>query len=179
MIPDALHHRYFRAKDGHWRGRIRFRLTDPRGLRASSLSLADKWSLRCMSLASHLSALTLKTSVECRGDDVLHTTRVTNLGVLIYRSAETIVLEDDGRSFRVEGREGFFPFLRGADWNGQGAVADDHDGAVYQLPCFGLVMEQKTRMTAAGLETVQRTPFTRADILLKWQRPLRGAPSSP
>src|SRR5688572_27314844 len=81
MLSDALHHRYFRAKDGHWRGKIRFRVTDPRGLRASSIPFADKWSLRCLSLASRLSALTLRTSVECRGNDVLHTTRVTNLGI--------------------------------------------------------------------------------------------------
>ena len=176
---DAPHHRYFRAKEGHWRGKIRFELTDPRGLRASSMPPADQWSLRCLSLASRLSALVLDTTVECRGYAVLHTTRVTNLGVPVYRSAETILLEEDGRSFRVEGREGFFPFLRQADWIGRGAVAADHDGAAYQLPCFGLAMEQTTRMTAAGLAVVQHTAFSRADILLTWQRPLRGARLSP
>jgi hypothetical protein len=179
MLPDAVHHRYFRANDGHWRGKIRFRLTDPRGLRARSMPLADKWSLRCLSLASRLSALVLTTTVECRGHDVLHTTRVTNLGVPVYRSAETILLEEDGRSFRVEGREAFFPSLRRADWSGRGMVAADHDGAAYQIPCFGLAMEQETRVTPAELEVVQRTPFSRADVLLTWQRPLRGARSSP
>ena len=179
MIPDAVHHRYFRAKDGHWRGKIRFRLTDPRKLRVSSMPPADQWSLRCLGLASRLSALVLHTTVECRENDVLHTTRVTNLGVPVYRSAETILLEEDGRSFRVEGREGFFPFLRRADWSGRGAAAADHDGAAYQLACFGLAMEQETRMTPAGLAVVQRTAFSRADVLLTWQRPLRGARSSP
>lgn len=176
MSPDAPHHRYFRAKEGRWRGRIRFELTDPRGLRASSLSFTEKWSFRSLSLASRLSALVLSTGVDYAsgGDrnEVRHTTRVTNFGLPVYRSAETILLEGDGRRFRVEGREAFFPFLRRAAWSGSGVVAADHDGASYRIPCFGLTMEQETRMTAGGLQVTQRTAFTRADILLKWQRPL-------
>lgn len=179
MLPDAPHHCYFQAKEGRWRGKIRFELTDPRGLRASSLPLADKWSLRSLSLASRLSALVLTTTVDyaSRGDqnEVLHTTQVTNFGVPVYRSAETISLKDDGRSFSVEGREAFFPFLWHSDWAATGEVAADRDGAAYRIPCFGLTMEQETRMTAEGLEITQRTAFTRASILLKWQRRLRVA----
>lgn len=182
MSPDDPHHRYFRAKEGRWRGKIRFELTDRRGLRASSLSPAQKWSLRSLSLASRLSALVLTTTVDyaSRGhrNEVLHTTRVSNLWVPVYRSAETISLEDDGRSFRVHGREAFFPFLRRADWVAGGAVATDHDGAAYRIPCFGLTMEQETRMTAAGLEVTQRTAFSRAVILLKWQRALPARPAA-
>ena len=177
MTADAPHHRYFRAKEGHWRGKIRFEITDSRGLRASSLALAQKWSLRSLALASRLSGLVLTTTVDFTGPahpaEVLHTTRVTNFGMPAYRSAETLVLHDDGRSFRIEGREAFFPFLRRTDWSATGAVAIDHDGAAYRIPCFGLTMEQETRMTAGGLEVVQRTEFTQARILLKWQRPLR------
>lgn len=179
MLPDAPHHRYFRTKEGRWRGKIRFELTDPRGLRGSSLSLMDKWSLRSLSLASRLSVLTLTTTVDYarrrHRNEVLHTTRVSNLGVPVYRSEEAIFLEDDGRTFRIEGREAFFPFLRSAGWVGEGAVATDRDAA-YRIPCFGLTMEQETRMTADGLEVTQRTAFSRASILLKWQRPLRAGP---
>jgi hypothetical protein len=39
-------------------------------------------------------------------------------------------------------------------------------------------MEQETRMTANGLEIAQRTAFSRAAILLKWQRPLRAKPDA-
>ena len=89
-------------------------------------------------------------------NEVLHTTRVSNFGVPVYRSAETIFLEDDGRSFRIEGREAFFPFLRrligpgrrGRDGSRRGLVPDT---------VFGLTMEQETRMTADGLEITQRT----------------------
>ncbi len=178
MYSEAPHHRYFRAKEGRWRGKIRFALTDARGLRASTLSLADKWSLRSLSLASHLSALVLTTTVDYAGrghlNEVLHTTRVSNFGLTVYRSAETIFLNDDGRSFRIEGREAFFTFLRRSEWVAEGAVATDHDGAAYRIPCFGLTMEQETRMTPDGLEIRQQTAFSRATILLKWQRPFRA-----
>ena len=97
MLPDVVHHRYFRR----------------------------------------LSALVLNTTVECRENDVLHTTRVTNLGVPVYRSAETILLEEDGRSFRVEGREGFFPFLRRADWIGRGRPRRTTTGPRTSSPASG------------------------------------------
>jgi len=152
-------------------------VTDKRGLRASSVRWADKWSLRTLGVASRLSGLVLKTTVDYASrrheNVVLHTTRVLNFGVPVYRSAETIFLSEDGYSFRIEGRESIFPFLRSANWAAEGAVAEDHDGAVYRIPCFGLTMEQVTRMTADGLQITQRTPYTRADILLKWQRGLR------
>ena len=177
MLPDTPNHLYFRAKEGHWRGKIRFEVTDPRGLRASSLSRMDKWSLRSLGLASRLSALVLTTTVDyaSRGhqNEVLHATRVTNLGVPVYRSAETVFLGEDGRNFRYEGREAFFPFLRRVHVAAEGAVSEDHDGAVYRIPCFGMTMEQVTRMTNEGLEVTQRTAFTQAVILLKWQRRLR------
>jgi hypothetical protein len=175
----TAHHRYFMAKEGHWRGKIRFTITDREGLRASSVRWADKWSFRSLSTASRLSGLVLSTTVDHRGDrnEVLHTTRVSNFGVPVYHSDETIFLDDDGRSFRVEGREAFFPFLRRTDWTGSGEVSTDHDGALYRIPVFGLTMEQETRMTADGLQTTQRTAFTRADILLKWQRSLRANPA--
>lgn len=66
----------------------------------------------------------------------------------------------------------FFPFLRRPDWSGSGEIATDHDGASYRIPVFGLTMEQVTRKTGDGLQTTQRTTFTRAGILLKWQHPL-------
>ncbi|WP_439624556.1 hypothetical protein [Gemmata sp.] len=178
MVPDAPHHHYFRTKEGRWRGKIRFEVTDPRGLRASALALADKWSLRSLALASRLSALVLTTTVDyaSRGhlNEVLHTTRVTNLWAPVYRSAETVFLADDGHSFRVEGREAFFPFLRPHSWVAEGAVAPDRDGAAYRIPCFGTTMEQETRATPAGLEIAQRTPFSRATVLLTRQRPPRA-----
>ena len=122
--------------------------------------------------------MALRTTVDYASGDrneVLHTTRVSNFGVPVYRSAETFFLGDDGHSFRIEGREAFCPFLRRTAWTGSGEVATDHDGASYRVPVFGLTMEQDTRMTADGLEVTQRTPFTHADILLKWQRRLRAA----
>ena len=48
MQPDAPHHRSFMAKEAHGRGQIRFKITDRRGLRASSVPWADKWSFRSL-----------------------------------------------------------------------------------------------------------------------------------
>jgi hypothetical protein len=159
--PDAPHHRYFMAKEGHWRGKIRFEITDRRGLRASSVRWADKWSFRSLSMASRLPGLVLNTTVDSasgadRGE-VPHTTRVTNLGMPVRRSADTIFLVDGGRGFRVEGREAFFPFLRRTDWSGSGEVATHRDGTSYRIKVFGLTMEQETRTTGDGLQTTRRT----------------------
>ena len=179
-----LHHRYFRAKEGHWRGKVGFEITGPQALRASPLRSLDKWSMRSMALASRrLSTLVLSTTVDyaSRGhqNEVLHTTRMSSLGVTLFRSREAILLGDDGLSFRVRGAQAFFPRLwKATEWFAYGAVAADHDGAVYQIPLFGVTMEQRTRMTPQGLEVTQMSPFSRASILLVWQRALRGESSA-
>jgi hypothetical protein len=99
--------------------------------------------------------------------------------VTLFRSRETILLEGDGRSFRMTGTQAFFPRLwKTTEWAAHGAVAADHDGAVYHIPFFGETIEQHTRMTPHGLEVIQTTPFSRASILLQLRRPLRAGPSA-
>lgn len=178
MHTDLPHLRYFRAKEGHWRGKVRFEITDRRRLRAGPVRRADRWAMRSMALVSrYLSRPVLSTTVDATSrahrNEVLHTTRMSNFGVTLFRSTETIHLGDDGLGFRMTGAQGFFPRLGAATaWAAHGAVAPDHDGAVYHIPFFGAPMEQRTRMTADGLEIVQTTPFSRATVLLKWLRPL-------
>ena len=105
-------------------------------------------------------------------------TRMSSRGITLFRSRETIVLDPDGYSFQVAGRQAFFPLLwKATEWAAHGAVAADHDGAVYHIPFFDVVMEQRTRMTPQGLEIIQTTPFSRASILLRWQRALRAESS--
>jgi len=183
MHTDSPHHRYFRAKEGHWKGKVRFEITDPQQLRASPLRLLDKWSVWSMALVSrHLSTLVLSTTVDYasqgRQNEVMHTTRMSNLGVTLFRSREAISLDDDGYSFRMTGAQAFFPRLwKATEWAAHGAVAADHDGAVYHIPFFGVTLAQHTRMAPQGLEVIQTTPFSRASILLRWQHPLRAVPS--
>ena len=180
--PDSPHRRYFRAKEGRWRGPIRLDITDRRRFRASTLRVSDQWSMWAMALVSrHTSTLVLSTTVDfaSRGNrnEVVHTTRMSNLGVTLFRSRETILLGDDGRSFRMAGTQAFFPRLgKATEWAAHGAVAADHDGAVYHIPFLGETIEQRTRMTPQGLEVVQTTPFSRATILLRWQGPLPAGP---
>lgn len=184
MHNDAPHHRYYQAMEGHWRGKVRFEITDPKRLRASILRVMDRWSVWAMALISrHASTLVLSTSLDyaSRGhrNEVLHTTRTSSLGVTLFRSREVILLEDDGRSFRMTGSQAFFPRLwKTTEWTAHGAVAPDHDGAVYHIPFFGETIEQHTRRTPQGLEVIQTTPFSRASILLRLQRPLRAEPGT-
>ena len=184
MHTDLPHHRYFRAKEGHWRGNVRFEITDPRRLRASPLRALDKLSVRSMALVSRrLSSLVLSTTVDYvsqgHRNEVSHTTRMSSWGITLFRSREVILLDDDGRSFRMTGAQAFFPRLWVAtEWAAHGAVAADHDGAVYHIPFFGVLMEQHTRMTPQGLEISQTTPFSRASIQLRWQRTLRAEPGA-
>ena len=110
------HHRYFRAKEGHWRGRVGFEITSPQRLQASPVRSLDKWSMRSMALVSRrTSTLVLSTTVDyaSRGhqNEVLHTTRISSLGITLFRSQEAILLGDDGLSFRVRGAQAFFPRL--------------------------------------------------------------------
>ena len=99
------------------------------------------------------------------------------LGNHPFRSQETILLDDDGHSFRMTGSQTFFPRLwKATTWSAHGAVAADHDIAVYHIPFFGVTLEQRTRVTSQGLEVIQTTPFSWASILLRWQRPLRTEP---
>jgi len=178
MHTDSPHHRYFRAKEGHWRGKLRFEITDRQRLWASPLRWRDKWSMWSMALTSRrLSTLVLSTTVDYASqggqNKVLHTTRMSNLGITLFRSQEAILLDDDGFSFQMTGTQAFFPRLgKSTAWTAHGAVAADHDGAVYHIPFFGVTIEQHTRMTPQGLEVIQTTPFSRANILLQWQRSL-------
>ena len=180
MPIDSPHHRYFRAKEGHWRGKVRLEITDPQRLRASTLNSLNRWSLWSMALVSRrLSTLVMSTTMDYASqghrNQVIHTTQTSNLGVTLYRSRETILLDDDGQSFRMAGTEAFFPRLgKTTEWAAHGAVATDYDGATYYIPFFGEVIEQQTRMTPQGLEVIQATPFSRANIFLRWQRPLQA-----
>jgi hemin uptake protein HemP len=179
MHTDSPHHRYFRAKEGHWRGKVRFEIINPQRLRASPLRLLDKWSMWSMALVSRRLSTTVDYASQGRRDEVLHTTRMSNLGITLFRSQEAILLDDDGHSFRVTGTQAFFPRLwKATAWAAHGAVAADHDGAVYHIPFFGVIIEQHTRMTPQGLEVIQTTPFSRASILLQWQRSLRAEPNA-
>lgn len=184
---DAPHHNYFRTKEGHWRGKVRFEITDAQRLRDSPLRLLDKWSMRSMAQASRrMSTLVLSTTVDYTSQGhqnvVSHTTRMSNLGITLFHSQEAIMLADDGHSFAMTGSQAFFPQLwRATEWTAHGAVAADYDGAIYHIPLFGgsgVIIEQHTRMTPQGLEVVQTTPFSRASILLRWQRSLTAEPNA-
>lgn len=129
-------------------------------------------------LATLMMSTTIDHASQGHQNEVLHTTRMSNLGITLFRSRETIRLDDDGHSFRMTGTQAFFPRLwKATDWVAHGAVATDHDGAVYHIPFFGVILEQRTRMTPQDLEVIQTTPFSRANILLRWQHAMKVKPN--
>lgn len=176
MLIDTPHHRYFRTKEGRWTGSFVLKITDLPQLRA--MQWFERWSIRFMAFsARYLSAPTLSTSIDysTRGaqNEVVHTTRMSNWGFTVFCSVETITLEADGRSFRMAGKQSCFPFLwKSSAWGARGSVAIDFDGAAYQIPWFGLMIKQNTRMTKEGLEVIQKTPFSEAVVLLRRKGPL-------
>lgn len=152
---------------------MRMRITDPRRLRASALSMAGRlsvWSMVMMSRCYWLPVFstTVDSTNRTRHNQILHTTRISILGITLFRGQETILLDDDGQSFRMKGTQSLFPlFWKKTRWEAHGAVSGDHDGAVYHIPFFGEMLDQHTRMTRDGLLMVQTTPFSRAVILLQ------------
>lgn len=169
---------YYKPKEGHWSGRLRLEVTDPERLKTANF-LARQSVTNLARISQSFSPPMMTTSVNCSGlsanNEVVHTTLLTNFGMPLYRSKERIRPELDGRSFRLVGHEQYFPFWgKPSLWLANGAVETDYNGAVYYIPWLGVTMEQRTRMTEAGLEIVQTTPFSRAVVLLIHKGPLNA-----
>ena len=183
MPADAPHHRYFRGKEGRWRGKFQFEITNQRALSSSPLSWFEKWVVSAAAFFSrHVSGPSLSTTVDYSGQGaenrVLHTTQISILGLTLFRSTEIIFLDPDGGDFRMTGQQSFFPFFStSSDWTAHGSVSPEYDQATYRIPWFGLTMEQKTNMTNKGLEIIQTTSFSRAVVLLQRQGPLKAEPA--
>lgn len=172
-----LNFQYYQRKEGRWRGRFRFAITDVEALAASGLGRLDRWSLRMTDLLSRSGKAVLATTLDAATgrdqNEVLHTTRLSIFGITLLRSDETMCLDTDGRNLVMKGRQSAFPWLaKPVEWIAPGAVAEDHDGAVYHIPFYGTTIKQEMRMTPEGLEMTQTSPFSEAVVVLKRQRPL-------
>ncbi len=164
--------RYYRALVGQWRGEMDFRITDRKRLRESRLGLTARLCMPCLSMwpSKLFMSTTLDFANGAAGNDFLHTTFVSNLGITLFRSRERIELGDDGHSLQLTGTQVFFPrFWQSEELSAYGSVADDHQRAVYSIPFFGDVMEQSVRVVNEGLELEQVTSFSRAMVHLQRQ----------
>lgn len=167
------HHRYFQAKQGRWWSPFQLEITDPEGLRTSSLRWKEKQTLRLLDSFCRQNRLpTFSTLMDytSRGqhNEVFHITQLSFGGITLFRSLETIHLKEDGDTFDVSGKQGYFPFLWWrSPWKGHGFVDKEDDAATYFLPWQGLELVQHTRMTPEGLEILQETPFSKAALCLR------------
>lgn len=160
--------RYYESVVGRWAGAYTFAITDAVAFRACAMPFVDRRRLASMPSSG---PFTMATSVAFGGGaEVVHTTRVSKWGVTLFRSVESIQLDDDGRSFVLRSTQRFFP----APWSARdfgearGEVNETSDGATYRIPWIGGVeMIQRTRMLADGLLLVQQTPWSRAEVTLR------------
>lgn len=135
-------HDYYRAMHGSWWGRL------------TLSSLGVGWA-----------NLGMATTLEY-GDPVRHTTRLTWLGLALFRSEEQMVLGEDGRSAEMRGTV----WLCGLPAGGyRGAVEVDPDGlgATYRFGMLGVQVVQVTRTPGPGvLDLTQAMGWGRGQVRL-------------
>lgn len=126
-----------------------------------------------MALAARLGSGWIATTLTAEGPaEFLHTTRIFKWQLTLFRSTELIVVNADGRTFRLSGEQRS-RFSRPQPYEADGEVDDSADRATYRIPWAGEVLLQRTRIVEAGLELVQETAWSRASVLL--QRVALGA----
>lgn len=171
---DEPSHRYYRAMHGSWSGRLTLVLTDPLALASSPMRALDRMAWRMTAFfARMLGPPRLETSVEYTAgaakNEIVHTTRIRQLGMSALTGVETITLDPDGRRFTLRGQHRF----AWAPWRlrevaGAGEVSEAADGARYTLDFLGATMAQTTRREGQDVLVVtQTTAFSRAEVRLE------------
>ena len=158
---------YYTSLTGRWRGTFSLRVTRSEALRGMPLltqlvALAARFGGRATMVT------TLREEAPHRFQ---HTTQVSRLGLPLLRSDETITLQDDGRSFVIEGWQQFL--WHHEPYRAEGHVADDALGAHYPITWLRAPMTQTTRIETAGgepcLRLRQETNWSAGEVLLERQ----------
>jgi hypothetical protein len=157
--------RYYRSLEGAWLGELRLRVTDAQELRTRSLDV------RVIGLLSRLGSVWMATTLNEAGPrEFVHTTRVFKWRLTLFESSERFLVNDDERSFRVEG-ELHRRFGRREDFGGEGHVDESATRATYRFKWLEEQLLQRTQIVDAGLEVEQETDWSNASVLLR-RRPL-------
>ncbi|MCO4764288.1 MAG: hypothetical protein KC502_22440 [Myxococcales bacterium] len=141
---------YYQSCVGQWRCPMDFRVTDWPTFWRASMGPIDR--IRVLSLVlwpSWLGRIYLDTSVSrvpgANGDGVLHTTRVSWLGICVMRSTERIELDPDGRRFMLIGTRRMMPtYWREESFSAPGVVDQTASKASYTFSWFGTELTQTT-----------------------------------
>lgn len=101
----------------------------------------------------------LKTSLDYHysgpnRNKVLHTTQVTQWGLVLMKSSEVFRLHDNGQDVLIEGLQRFFPFYwQSKDYkNSHCRINLEGTKASYHLTWFGLPLDQSTEFKDGELE---------------------------
>jgi hypothetical protein len=152
--------RYYRSLESSWLGELRFRVSDPAQLRTRS------FDVRLIGLLSRLGTVWMATTLAQTGPrEFLHTTKVRKWRLTHFESWERFVVNDDERSFRIDGeqRQRFGPRT---PFEGDGEVDESGKRATYRFPWLGEALVQRTRIVEAGVEVEQETAWSSARVLL-------------
>lgn len=167
---------YYRAVHGRWSTNLEFVLTDLGAFWATRMSFLDRARLLSMTILPRLlGPLRLDTSVDCESRiahrEVLHTTRVSKLGMTLVSSVETFTLDEDGRRFQMRGEMRLFPNPWQTRGFGEAYGEIDASGtqASYRFAWFGTEMRQRGEIGADGdtVTITQETPFSRGVQVLR------------
>jgi hypothetical protein len=149
---------YYRACVGRWSCTLDLAITDWEAYRAARLSALDRLRVR----SSLLMPARFSTTVAMPADDtVIHTTRVTSMGVPALVSREVIKLDPDGARFALEVEQRDAPLFLLRRWRGHGFVDTTGTRATYHLELFGIPMLQTTLREEDLVIVTQETEFSR------------------
>lgn len=165
--------RYYESLLGDWVGTMHMQVRDAAALRrAGAFARALGLFVRIDGRATM--ATTLRRAPDADGLPVYaHTTRVTRWGVPTLRSAETLVLQPDGRSLVMRGVHRVA--LRAAEpYEGSARISGDGRAAEYAFTWMHAPLVQRTQVVAEGLQLTQETPWAYNEVLLR-RRPGAGA----
>ncbi len=157
---------YYQRCVGSWRCPMNFAVTDWRGFWGSKMSWLDR--VRVLSLAlwpSRLIRFYLSTTVSRlpgkHSEDVLHTTRVSCLGVGFMKSTERIELDPGGREFQLTGTRSMWPtFWVNEPFAAPGEVDAEASQATYDFSWFGTSLKQTTVASEDLVLVTQETAWS-------------------
>ncbi len=170
--------RYYRSLVGAWSGQLDYALTDRVALRDAVPGWFIRFGFVSLALASRLGmvrfATTLDVTDTATGPSITHTTRVSSLGMTLFASTESIVVDEGASTFRMKGeqRARFTPPLL---YEGPGEIEPSATRALYRIPFFGRELVQRTEIVPEGLTLTQETPWSNARVVLRRRQPKSGS----
>lgn len=166
-LPLLPNRAYYQACVGAWTGRVELEITDRAKLRRAHLTPWDRARVWAMVLGSRvLGRARMDTTVTMTSDhEVVHTTRLSTLGLPTLVTREVIDLDLDGARARITTMQRFFPLYWPTRIEGPFDVTIDDAAtkATYDLRFLGVPLRQTGEREGNDRVTlVQETEWSRS-----------------